>query len=245
VGQGTERIELEVRRLFPQARILRIDGDTVRRPKDARRLWEQLYSGAFDVVIGTQILFQRAPLASVGLVGIVLADAGLHMPDFRAAERTYQLLVDAVSMARWSADGGRVVVQTMLPTHHAIEAVVRGEPSRFYEEELAARRLLGYPPARHLVSLSVSGRQAEIVEAAAKQWRARLEQIGGEHLMILGPVRALGGRPAGHHRQHMIVKGTDRTEQCEAIRRSVERMEQQYRKTQAKFVVDVDPVDMG
>lgn len=247
VGEGTERVELEVRRLLPHARVLRLDGDTVRRPMEARRLWDQLYSGEFDVVVGTQVLFQRAPVPPVGLVGIVHADAGLHVPDFRAAERTYQVLVDAASWARSEVDGGRVIVQTLLPTHHAIESVVLGQPHRFYEEELAARQLLEYPPARHLASLSVSGRQAKIVDTAARAWRVEVEQtVDSEgQVAILGPVPALGGRPVGHYRQHMLVKGTDRTGLCRAIRRSVEQMERDYTKAQAKFVVDVDPMEMG
>ncbi len=247
VGEGTERVELEARRLFPHAKIARLDGDTLRRPAEAHRLWQQVYTGACDVIVGTQALFQREPLPPVGLVGIVQADSGLHVPDFRAAERTYQLLVDAVAVARSASGGGRVVVQTLLPDHHAIASVVSGEPSRFYNEEMAARRLLGYPPAQHLVSLSVSGKHMRLVETAAQQWRTRLEQTIDREatVMILGPVPALGGRPRGHHRRQMLVKGADRPSLCRVIRDSVERMEREYKKGQIKFVVDVDPVDMG
>lgn len=246
VGEGTERVELEVRRLFPLAKIARLDGDSLRRPAEARRLWNQVYNGDCDVMIGTQALFQREPLPLMGLVGIVQADSGLHVPDFRAAERTYQLLTDAAAVARPASDGGQVLIQTVLPDHHAIEAVVSGEPSRFYDEELAARRLLGYPPARPLVSLSVSGRQPRLVETAAQQWRQSLEKfVSGDAAMILGPVPALGGRSQGQYRFQMLVKGSDRAGLCRSIRESVERMEREHKKGQIKFVVDVDPVDMG
>ncbi|ALA56610.1 replication restart helicase PriA [Nitrospira moscoviensis] len=247
VGEGTERVELEARRLFPRARIARLDGDTLRGPSQARRLWAQVYGREVDIVVGTQAVFQRGPLPAMGLVGIVQADVGLHVPDFRAAERTYQLLEEAVAAARPAADGGKVVLQTLLPTHHAIEAVTFGEPRRFYGEELAARRLLGYPPAVHLAGLSVSGKSSDSVDEAARRWRIKLGETTGaeDTLTILGPVPALGGRPRGHHRRHMLVKGPDRTALCNIISRSVEELEREYPKRQAKFVVDIDPVEMS
>jgi len=246
VGEGTERVEVEARRLFPRAKIARLDGDTIRRSASARHVWEGVRSGAWDILIGTQALFQREPLPYRGLVGILHADSGLNVPDFRAAERTYHLLVDAVSLSRPASAGGRVVLQTRLPTHHAVQAVLSGEPNRFYEEELTARRMLSYPPACYLAHLSVSGRDQRVVETAAMQWRKSFEpSIGGqEPFMILGPAPVMGGRSKGHHRHQILVKGADRTLLCRRIHESVERMEREYRKGQIKFVVDVDPVEM-
>jgi primosomal protein N' (replication factor Y) len=197
-------------------------------------------------VVGTQALFGRQPLPLVRVVGILHADSGLHLPDFRAAERTYQLLVDAEEVARPSSAGGRVIVQTLLPTHHAIESVVSGQPGRFYAEEVEARRLLGYPPARHLVSLSVSGLQAGLVKTAAQEWTRCVRQSGAgpESIMLLGPVPSISGRPAGHHRYHILAKGLDRRALLEAVRQSVLTMEGQYKRGQLKFVIDVDPLDM-
>jgi primosomal protein N' (replication factor Y) len=240
-------VEVEARRLFPHAKIARLDGDTLRRASSARTLWEGVRSGAWDILIGTQALFQREPLPHRGLVGILHADSGLSVPDFRAAERTYQMLVDAVSLARPASAGGRVMLQTRLPMHHAVQAVLSCEPNRFYDEELAARRLLSYPPACHLASLSVSGKELRVVEAAATQWRKSFEQfIGGQGpVMILGPVPVMGRRPTGHHRHQILVKGADRMLLCRGIRESVEKLEREYRKGQVKFVVDVDPIEMG
>ncbi len=247
VGEGTERVEVEARRLFPHAKIVRLDGDTLRRSASARQLWEGVRSGAWDILIGTQVLFQREPPQQRGLVGILQADSGLNVPDFRAAERTYHMLIDAVSLARPASAGGRVLLQTWLPTHHAVQAVLSGEPDRFYGEELTARRLLSYPPACHLARLSVSGRDLRVVETAAKLWRKRLEQsrVSHEPVMILGPVPMMGGRPKGFHRYQLLVKGTDRALLCRRIHESVERMECEYRKGRVKFVVDMDPVEMS
>src|SRR5205823_9882048 len=160
----------ELRRLFPHARIGRLDSDTTRTPSQASRLWRTATVGGFDILIGTQMLFQGPPLPATGLVGIPHADAGLHVPDFRSAERTYQGLLDAVALARSSSDGGRVVLQTSLPGHHAIEAVAHGQPSQFYETELAFRKATGYPPFATLINLCVSGRHATVVQRAAEHW---------------------------------------------------------------------------
>jgi primosomal protein N' (replication factor Y) len=247
VGEGTERVEVEARRLFPQAKIARLDSDTLRRSASARPAWKGVRSGTWDILIGTQALFQREPLPEKGLVGILHADSGLHVPDFRAAERTYHLLVDAVSVARPASAGGRVILQTRLPTHHAVQAVLSGEPNRFYDEELVARRRLSYPPVCHLANLSVSGKERREVETAAKQWRKSLEESVSKQgsVTILGPVSAMGRRPKGHHRHQILVKGADRTLLCRGIRESVEKMEREYWKEQIKFTVDMDPVEMG
>jgi primosomal protein N' (replication factor Y) len=247
VGDGTERAEVEARRLFPHATVARVDRGTLHRADAVRQTWEGIMSGAWDILIGTQAVFQRERLPRRGLVGILQADSGLHIPDFRAAERTYQLLDEAVSVARPDAEGGRVIVQTRLPGHHAVQAVLSADPHRFYNEELAARRLLNYPPACYLAVLSVSGKDRQEVEAAAIRWRMCLEQsVGGEAPpSMLGPVPAMGKRPKGHHRFQTLVKGADQAGLCRLIQKSVDTMEQEYRKKRVKFVVDIDPVELS
>jgi len=247
VGDGTERVELDARRLFPAAKIARLDGSGLHRAAAAHDLWEAVRSGTWDILIGTQALFQREPLPRRGLVGILQADSGLHVPDFRAAERTYQLLDEAVSFARPASEGGLVVLQTRLPSHHAVQAILSADPRRFYDEELAARRLLNYPPFCHLAALSVSGKDRQELETAATRWKGRLEGSldGEESLTVLGPVPTMGKSLKGHHRYQILVKGTDRARLCRLIQESVESLESAYRKGQIKFTVDIDPVDMG
>lgn len=268
IGEGTERIEQEVRRLFPGARILRIDRDTTRGVVSARRLWQQVHARTWDILIGTQALFQREPILPVGLVGIVHADSGLHLPDFRAAERTHQLLIDAVNLARPAPSGGRVILQTSLPMHHVMQAVAAHDPARFYEEEMQARRLLGYPPVQHLIYLTVSGKDRQQTELAAQRWVSELHKILSVHLSatpsglasaqqslsadpqsqgvaVLGPVAATGVGSRGALGWHVMVKGGDRTAMRDEVRRSLETMERAYPGRTLKFSVDVDPVDMG
>jgi primosomal protein N' (replication factor Y) len=246
IGDGTERVETETRRLFPQAKIARIDGDTLRRAASARQLWESARSGAWDILIGTQALFRREPLPQHGLVGILQADSGLHVSDFRSAERTYQLLIDAASLAYPALEGGRVIVQTRLPTHHAVQALLSGNPDHFYEEELAARRLLYYPPLCHIAELSVIGKNLEVVQEAATQWATELARsaCGHESLIVLGPVPVITRRPRNHHHR-MLVKAADCRTLSRRVHDSVQSLEQQYRRGQIKFGIDIDPVETG
>ncbi|MGA6827594.1 replication restart helicase PriA [Nitrospira sp. NS4] len=267
VGEGTERVELEVRRLFPDARIVRIEGVSSRGAGTGRGHWQQVDSREWDILIGTQVLFQREPISPVGLVGIVQADSGLHVPDFRAAERTYQLLVDAVSLGRPASAGGRVILQTSLPNHHVMQAIVSHDPARFYDEELKTRQLLGYPPAMHLIHLAVSGKDRLQVEQAAQKWvrllhsaasgsatpahRTGLSSPAGSLLIpssegigILGPVVATGMRPKGHVRSHIMVKGRDRAAIRTLVRDSLDAVERAYPRRILKFSVDVDPLEM-
>jgi len=247
IGGGTERVETDVRRLFPQAKIARLDGDTVRRSASAQALWEGVRSNAWDVLIGTQVLFRREPLPRYGLVGILQADSGLHISEFRAAERTYHLLVDAADLACPASAGGRVIVQTRLPTHYAIQALVSGDPNRFYNEEFDARRLLRYPPVCRLAELSVIGKDLRMVEEAVKRWGADLEQNTSdqEPLIVLGPVSAIRRRPKGRQQYRILVKGTAVTALSRRIHDSVQKMEREYRKGRVKFIVDIDPIENG
>jgi primosomal protein N' (replication factor Y) (superfamily II helicase) len=247
VGGGTERVEAEVRRLFPQTKIARFDGDTLRNSASAHALWEDARSGAWDIVIGTEALFRREPLPSYGLVGILQADSGLHVSDFRAAERTYHLLVDAANLACPASSGGRLIVQTRLPTHHTVQALISGDPNQFYNEELAARRLLQYPPVCHLADLSITGKDPHTVEEAANRWVAELGQNppNEEPLIVLGPVPAIRGRPKDRQQSRILVKGTCLPAFRRQIHDSVEKLEREYRKRRIKFVVDMDPIENG
>ena len=174
IGEGTERVEEDAKRLFPHAAVIRLDGDTMRRPAQAEALWRRVEQGEWDIIVGTQLLLRRGPLPTMGLVGIVQADAGLSVPDFRSAERTYHTLLDAVSLADPAGAGGQVIVQTYLSSHHAIQAVAQNDESVFLSEELSHRTALGYPPMVHLIALLVSGTNEKMVRDAATAWVARL-----------------------------------------------------------------------
>ncbi len=261
VGFGTERLEDEVRRFFPKARIARLDRDVIRHASQEHAVRRLLEAGELDVIIGTQLLFQVGPLPPFGFVGVPDADAGLHFPDFRAAERTYHAWLDAVALARPDAAGGRVVLQTSMPTHHAVAAVVNRDVQMFGAVELAMRKALGYPPFCHLISLRVSSRSADRAEASAVRWAELLREqarrvgrqfnhgaatgglAGGHGVSVLGPVPALVAKVRGRHRWQLLVKSPDREVARELVAATIEQMEGNRSSKDLKFEVDVDPVE--
>jgi primosomal protein N' (replication factor Y) len=262
IGEGTERVEEDVKRLFPQAAVLRIDGETMQKPKQAAALWDRVQQRQWDILVGTQLLLRDDVVPTVGVVGVVQADAGLSLPDFRAAERTYHLLTDAVALAQPSSSGGRVIIQSYLPSHHAIQAVVQQDETIFRVEELAHRSTLGYPPAVHLIVLHISGTQEKIVQEAALAWATRLRlpgvnvkaahQASGEGqatghadgLTILGPVPSPVPKLRGRYRRQILIKSRARDAAAQAVRRTVEELEHTYPSRLVKFDVDVDPLEM-
>ena len=176
VGEGTERLEEEVKRRFPTARVLRVDGESMRRPKDAEGIWTRIRRREWDVLIGTQLLLREDLVPPLGLAGAVQADAGLSLPDFRAAERTFHLLQDAAGLVQPMSAGGRLIIQTYLPTHHVIEAVARQDEAIFRAEELMHRKALGFPPALRVIVLHISGALEPTVAHAAQAWAAALSR---------------------------------------------------------------------
>jgi primosomal protein N' (replication factor Y) len=262
VGEGTERLEEEVKRQFPLARVLRVDGETMRRAKDAAAMWNRIHRREWDVLIGTQLVLRDDVVPRVGLLGVVQADAGLSVPDFRAAERTYHLLLDASRLVEPRGIGGRLIIQSYLPTHHVIEAVVSQEEGRFRTEELAYREALGFPPLVRMMVLHISGTAEPGVERAAQAWATRLRAlatcaptasqdgevarpIGGTNgLVVLGPIRSPLARVRGRYRRQILVKSADRTSAVEAVRSTLAELETAYPARQVKFDVDVDPIDM-
>ena len=245
VGSGTERLEEELRRLFPAARIGRLDRDTARTPEQAARLRNGLGTRDLDLLIGTQLLFQDMPIQPVGFVGIPYADTGLHRPDFRSAERTYHALRDAVGLAR---PDGQVVLQTILPDHHVIASIAAGDPARFYEQEQAYRRALGYPPFAHLISLCVSGKTESAVRAAAERWTAAVKAQGRKQsstITVLGPIPATVERIRGRHRWQILVKSPDADAARQSVKATLETIEAGKESRGLKFDVDVDPMELG
>jgi len=183
VGWGTERLEAEARRAFPEARVLRYDSTVA--PPEAEAARTAFRSGGAHVLVGTSMALRLAASARVTVAALVLADSTLHLPDFRAAERTFQL---AWRLAETVEAGGSVWLQSYLPDHPALSAVAHGEPARFYEPEWAERQELGYPPARRMARLVVEGRDARRL---AEDLAARGRAAAGT---VLGPAALAGAR---------------------------------------------------
>ena len=240
LGVGTERLEEEVRSHFPDARVARLDRDTAAGRGNAEAILRDLRKGELDVLVGTQIVAKGHDFPGVQLVGVVNADLGLHFPDFRAAERTFQLLTQVAGRAGRGGSPGRVIVQSFHPDHYAIRPVVEHDYERFYAEEIAYRSALGYPPFGWLAQVVVSGtEEKEVRLGAAELARTRL---GSEGCEVLGPAPAPIARLRGRHRFQLLIKGADREAVWQAARRMAAASERLPAALRVR--VDMNPVDM-
>jgi primosomal protein N' (replication factor Y) len=210
-GLGTEKVEEAVRQAWPQARLLRWDSDTASGLDHARFL-ETFAAGRADVLIGTQMIAKGLDLPRVTLVGIVSADTALHLPDYRAAEQTFQLLTQVAGRAGRSHRGGQVIVQTYNPEHYAIQAAAQHDYQGFYRQEVAHRRRLGYPPFSRLVALRYSHPDAHRCRVEAERmgvWLAAEIRRLGTAAALIGPAPCFYSRLAGRSRWQIVVRARD------------------------------------
>ncbi|TMB52022.1 MAG: primosomal protein N' [Chloroflexi bacterium] len=226
-GAGTQRVEAEVRDRFPRLRVARLDSDALA----ARRAFESVYDdfrdGRTDVLVGTQLVAKGLDLPAVTLAAIIAADITLSLPDYRAAERTFQLLAQVAGRAGRGPRPGRVIFQTYAPEHFAIRAAARLDLDTFADEELARRRLLGYPPSGVLARLLIADpdqRRAEARGAAAA------EAVRTAGVDVFGPLPAYVARRAGRWRVQVVLRAADVEQRAEALAR-----------VPAGVAIDVDP----
>ena len=210
-GLGTERVEATLREMYPKARLLRWDRDTASGPAHERFL-QRFIDHRADVLIGTQMIAKGLDLPLVTLVGVISADTALYLPDFRAAERTFQLLTQVAGRAGRSRRGGQVIVQTYNPAHYAIQAAARHDYRSFFEQELAYRQQLGYPPFRRLVALRYSHPDARHCRFEAERlgrWLAAEIRRLDLPADLIGPAPCFFSRLAGRWRWQIVVRAAD------------------------------------
>jgi len=206
-GLGTERVEAEVRAIFPAARTLRWDWGTTRKKGAHERILQCFARREADVLIGTQMLAKGLDLPLVTLVGVVLADVGLNLPDYRAGERVFQVLTQVSGRAGRSPLGGEVILQTFQPEHYVIQAAAGHSYADFYRQELAYRRELGYPPFARLARLEFRGEEEAEVQRAAEETAALLRKRGLEHHEMIGPAPSFFQRVGGTYRWQIVLRG--------------------------------------
>jgi primosomal protein N' (replication factor Y) len=245
LGTGTERIEEEVRAAFPEARIARLDRDTAARRGTVERVLAELREGAKNVLIGTQMVAKGHDFPGVRLVGVLNADMGLHLPDFRAAERTFQLLTQVAGRAGRGGEPGRVVIQTYAPDHYAIRPVALHDYERFYRDEIGHREPLGYPPFGRLALVRVSATDELAAREAATQLADAARAASAElsaGVEVLGPAAAPIAKLRDRYRQQILLKHRE----AAAVWRVAERVARASEKLPRaiRTAVDVNPVDM-
>ncbi|MBW7882351.1 MAG: primosomal protein N' [Caldilineaceae bacterium] len=214
-GTGTERIEETVKEIVPRARVLRWDADTTGRKGSHEAIMHRFANHDADVLVGTQMIAKGLDLPMVTLVGVVAADVGLFLPDFRSGERTFQLLTQVSGRAGRSQRRGRVVIQTYRPDHYAIQAAAQHDYAAFYAREMSFRAEQGYPPMRRLAKLIFWEKRLDRAKAESERMatvlRHRLVQMGleGQSGEVMGPAPAFFGRYRGYYRWQIILRTPD------------------------------------
>jgi primosomal protein N' (replication factor Y) len=238
-GAGTERLEEAIRIADPELRIARMDRDTAR-GKGHELLLRRFEQGEIDLMLGTQMLAKGHDFPRVTLVGVLSADALLALPDFRAAERTYQLLAQAAGRAGRGDRPGRVLIQAFATEHPAIQAAASHDPVPFYDRELHLRKVMAYPPWVALTQVRVQDRNALRGESAARRVAERLRAASGGRYAVLGPAPAPLVKLKGEYRYQILVKGKSRSAMARGIREVLDSMEAS-RDLPAICVVETDP----
>ncbi len=244
LGRGTERVEEEVRELLPLARVSRMDRDTTTGRGGHARQLRGLEEGRIDILIGTQMIAKGHDFPGVTLVGVVSAESTLNFPDFRSAERTFQLISQVQGRAGRGDMPGQVIIQTLVPDHYAIMHAAAHDYRGFYAVELEFRRELDYPPFAFLAAITCSGTAAIKVEEEIEQTATLLQRLKRElksRVQILGPAVAPLGKVRGRYRWQLILKAVSRPD----LHRLLGRFRRESKPAaNVRLQIDVDPVDM-
>lgn len=245
VGEGTEKVEKKFAELFPTARVARLDRDVARRAGQFQRILEDFRQRKIDVLVGTQLIAKGHDFPGVTLVGVVSADMGLGLPDFRAAERTFQLLTQAAGRAGRGDAPGRVLVQTFYPEHYAIRLAAEQNYEAFFQKEMRFRRMMHYPPGTALANVIAQGMKLEQAATVAKQVGEFLIPLESqtEGLKILGPTPAPLAKVQGRFRIQFLIKCTSRARLNVILRQLASHAHDQGIPPRS-LLIDMDPLSI-
>jgi primosomal protein N' (replication factor Y) (superfamily II helicase) len=242
IGIGTERLEQELSEIFPDARIARLDRDTCQKRNDYIRILRAVHKGDIDILLGTQMITKGHHFPNVTLVGIVLADTGLGLPDFRAGERTFQLISQVTGRAGRGEKPGRVIVQTFQPEHYSIVTAQNHDYSALYKKEIDLRKTLAYPPFSRLANIRIEGSDnSQVQDAALKLAHLAQKFQDRSEPEILGPAPAPLTRIRDKYRWQLLIKG----KKLETLHRFLHRLAGEFpalgKAGKIRIFIDVDP----
>ena len=243
VGEGTERLEADLRQLFPGSRVGRVDRDTMRHVRDYDRVLGGFRNGEIDILVGTQMIAKGHDFPRVTLVGVVGADAPLALPDFRAAERTFQLLTQVAGRSGRGDQPGEVVIQSYFPDHYTFQLAVTQRFEDFYARESRYRRAMFYPPFTALAGIMVADRDPARAAGLAREVGEFLDSIRSNAIRILGPAPAPLERIKHVHRHQLLIKSSSRA----ALHHMLERLQayiEEKKVGATRVIIDVDPVSL-
>ncbi len=247
-GAGTQKLEEEIGKYFPQAVVLRMDSDTTGRKGAHNKILNSFKDGKADILIGTQMVTKGLDVPDVTLVGVVNADLSLHMPDFRSAERTFQLIAQVAGRTGRGELGGEVLVQTFTPGHYSIVFASEHDYMGFFKHEINIRKKMNYPPFARLARILFLGKKLEEVKELAEQWASTLRnflksQDYNGMIEVLGPAPAQIARVKDRYRWHLVIKSKSGKILRTLIQYSLEQNKNYQRKDTA-LVVDIDPQNL-
>ena len=242
-GEGSEHLEERLRKEFPGARIARLDRDTARTKRQYQETLGAFAGGALDILVGTQMLAKGHDFQRVTLVGVVSADSSLSLPDFRAAERTFQLLTQVAGRAGRGELPGRVLIQTFYPEHYAVQDAVRQDYASFFEREMHFRRLMAYPPFTSLANVIVRDTNLEKAIRFSRQLSEYFSPHDGKGARILGPATAPLARLKKEHRFQFLLKSPKRSVLTKLLSGAVDYCDAKEI-PQTAVLVDMDPLSL-
>ena len=203
---GTQQIEELLQKEIPEARVLRMDMDTTKEKDGHEKILEQFANEEADILVGTQMIVKGHDFPNVTLVGILAADISLYADDYRAGERTFQLLTQAAGRAGRGSAAGEVVIQTYSPEHYSIETAAEQNYEAFYEEEMQYRKLMEYPPAAHMAAILISGKEESLLETASSYIKRYAERVNKQNIRIIGPTSPYVGKVNDVYRRIIYLK---------------------------------------
>jgi len=239
-GFGTERVEEEVSRLFPEKRVVRLDTDAVRKKGVLETTLRDFRDGSIDVLLGTQMVAKGLNAPGVKLAGVLLADTSLNLPDFRSAERTFALILQVAGRSGRFVPDGEVIVQTFRPDAPAIRLAAENRIDEFYDYEIEQRRLLGFPPFSRLFRVVVRGKDEKKIRDYSEALAASLAG-GGEYWEVLGPAECPIGRISSHYRRHIILRSSRFDHTHNALGNALSALPVPHG---VRLEVDIDPVSL-
>ncbi len=239
-GVGTQKLEKEIEKLFPEAKVQRMDSDTTSRKGSQEKILQALELRDIDILIGTQMITKGHDFPFITLVGVISADTSMNMPDFRAAEKTFQLITQVAGRGGRGDSPGKVIIQTFNPQHYALQHAQNHDYKSFYEEEIGFRKALLYPPFGRIISLRLSSVNKDtLIEEAHRLGRLakKLNAQIGNTAEIIGPAESPLSKIRGRFRWQMLIKGKD----INALHKITRELIGQHKNSHVKITVDVDP----
>jgi len=239
-GTGTQKLEKEVQKLFPEARIQRMDSDTTTRKGSQEKILHALEKREIDILIGTQMITKGHDFPFITLVGVISADTSLNMPDFRAAEKTFQLITQVAGRGGRGDTPGKVIIQTFNPQHYALKHAQNHDYKAFYEEEIAFRKALQYPPFGRIINLRLSSIKKDTLMEEAHglgKFAKKLAATQDHAVEIIGPAESPLAKIRGRFRWQMLIKGKD----INALHQIAREIINRNKNSQIRITADVDP----